>query len=1094
MKGDAAGAGDGSSWTDAFATLDAALAAASAKKNEIWIAGDLACSADAAWTRITDDLVVRGGFAGTEADASERVAGARSALSGGEAYDLVRASVASDKTLAFERVEFARAKNRAAEKRDCGSLAFSNCVFMNNGRTQNTLGKGVYATAAYGVGTLAVSDCRFEGQMRNQTANANQSGSAVFVAGHERFVCDGTLFASNGTVVASGGRDSRGTKGAAVYGYGTPVTMRRVRFAGNVGASRQSDGDGGIAKFEGYMGASAFTNCAFVGNYAFNYRDGGVASRCGALVLVPQAADTVDVENCTFAYNLSQGPGSPGALNVHNGSVNVHNSIFWHNVHGDLKTSGIGSEIEVKGGTVSVSHSILTGTTIEYCHGVASTSISIDEASVYTDDPGFVTPFADYEGRLSYGTEYVNPGTGFDHAFLLSLDAHLLSPQGYFVNGGAAGPATSEFSRAIDSGDPATACVEPAPNGGRVNLGAYGNTDQASLTPSGTPKVEAFSVEYRDGLSRPYATLEMGIETGTAYLATVTVVCTVNGEEFATKTFGGVMNGDVLTWGVPRYFEPTDRIVLTYRVEADGATAATGRSETSPTGKSKAAFCGRGGGEGVVHVREGADCMADGSDWEDAYPTLAAALAAGVSDKSEVWIARETEDASANVSLSAPLAIRGGFAGTEDSAAERADGTRTTFAYGNMIDGFSFDNAAGATLELDRLAFVGASQRAVKKTGAGDLVVRDCRFGLNGRSVSDLSGKGLYLSGGSASFVTVTNCVFDGNMVDINKRGESGGHGAAVYAEKCARLTVDDSLFVSNGMQTVRSGNYYVFFGAMNGSALYASATPVTMRRSRVAANALGSRAAGGAVYLSGDCGGSAFTNCAFVGNYELMDNSQAKSNNGGAIVVDLGTATRTCELENCTIAYNVTDSQCAAGGINVLGGAIAVRNCVVWGNYRNRYRTAGYAEDIEVKGGSCTVSHTLLTGTGADKCRAADAATLALDENSVVVADPLFVSGADAFAALYAISDTGAAIVSTTDYSDLAALDVHLLSSEQYWLNDGTVGPKTKAVSPAIDAGDRSVVCVEPSPNGRRVNLGAYGNTPWASLTPTHGFILFVR
>lgn len=76
----------------------------------------------------------------------------------------------------------------------------------------------------------------------------------------------------------------------------------------------------------------------------------------------------------------------------------------------------------------------------------------------------------------------------------------------------------------------------------------------------------------------------------------------------------------------------------------------------------------------------------------------------------------------------------------------------------------------------------------------------------------------------------------------------------------------------------------------------------------------------------------------------------------------------------------------------------------------------------------------------------------------------------------------------------DLAALDVHLLSSEQYWLNDGTVGPKTKAVSPAIDAGDRSVVCVEPSPNGRRVNLDAYGNTPWASLTPTHGFILFVR
>ena len=36
---------------------------------------------------------------------------------------------------------------------------------------------------------------------------------------------------------------------------------------------------------------------------------------------------------------------------------------------------------------------------------------------------------------------------------------------------------------------------------------------------------------------------------------------------------------------------------------------------------------------------------------------------------------------------------------------------------------------------------------------------------------------------------------------------------------------------------------------------------------------------------------------------------------------------------------------------------------------------------------------------------------------------------------------------------------------------------------SPCIDAGDPSAdVALEPVPNGRRVNIGAYGGTPYAS------------
>jgi len=64
-------------------------------------------------------------------------------------------------------------------------------------------------------------------------------------------------------------------------------------------------------------------------------------------------------------------------------------------------------------------------------------------------------------------------------------DYHLRSTAGRFdplANGGVgAFVIDAEDSRAIDAGDPAADfSVEPFPNGGRANLGAYGNTAEAS--------------------------------------------------------------------------------------------------------------------------------------------------------------------------------------------------------------------------------------------------------------------------------------------------------------------------------------------------------------------------------------------------------------------------------------------------------------------------------------------------------------------------------------------------------------------------------------------------------------------------------------
>ena len=66
-----------------------------------------------------------------------------------------------------------------------------------------------------------------------------------------------------------------------------------------------------------------------------------------------------------------------------------------------------------------------------------------------------------------------------------SGDFHVRSTAGRFdplANGGAGGFVNdAAASPAIDAGDPAAPfAAETAPNGGRANLGAYGNTAQAS--------------------------------------------------------------------------------------------------------------------------------------------------------------------------------------------------------------------------------------------------------------------------------------------------------------------------------------------------------------------------------------------------------------------------------------------------------------------------------------------------------------------------------------------------------------------------------------------------------------------------------------
>ena len=85
-------------------------------------------------------------------------------------------------------------------------------------------------------------------------------------------------------------------------------------------------------------------------------------------------------------------------------------------------------------------------------------------------------------------------------------------------------------------------------------------------------------------------------------------------------------------------------------------------------------------------------------------------------------------------------------------------------------------------------------------------------------------------------------------------------------------------------------------------------------------------------------------------------------------------------------------------------------------------------------------------------------------------------------------LSDYGTGCIAKDPcFADAASGDFHLKSAAGRW--NGTTWVKDTVTSPCIDAGEASVAYAnEPSPNGNRANMGAYGNTTEASKSAYGG------
>ncbi len=314
------------------------------------------------------------------------------------------------------------------------SAIVKNCTFKDNlvshTSTSNSMGGGgirVWNSA------LDVENCHFI----NNIASPLSLGAAISIGNSTSSIaitnCEfvnnvsdmagGAIHLANGEVTFINGcifeNNHSNSSGGAIFNQGAGINMLDNTFLNNT-----SYNDGGAIYSNQLGGDIVAENCLFAENAA-SINGGGIFFD-----------SPTQITNCTFIDNdATYGP-SIYYYQAHN-ETQILNSIIWGDASNQIY-SGLG-------GIISIDYS----------------DIKVPDVTIYG------------EGNMNEPPLFYYP---LDH------DYHLVSP------GGRWDPSTNGFvttdtecSPCIDRGDPQTPCNEPD-FGPIVNMGAYGNTDQASYS------------------------------------------------------------------------------------------------------------------------------------------------------------------------------------------------------------------------------------------------------------------------------------------------------------------------------------------------------------------------------------------------------------------------------------------------------------------------------------------------------------------------------------------------------------------------------------------------------------------------------------
>ncbi|GEM_PF-1488643 len=541
---DANAPGDGSSWETAYKFLQDALADAESAERpvEIRVAQGIYRPdqgvAFSPWAvrrqasfRLLDQVMIRGGFAGSGAPDPN-------------ARDVERFATVLSGDLAGNDVELAdplEAQEDASRAENCYHVvsydsrgfpeeltAEMDGFVITGGRAfyvkrpgepniatpPEHCGGGLYILASKATAMITLRDCRFEWNY------AEEIGGAVYCSRTSHVYLEGCTLSANASQDDGGALYTEGemqlfrcclhgNRGGVRSSGGAALLSGRVALVGCTISQNEAGFGGGL-----YCSGETFKliDCILSDNVALE--SGGaiyfphgdlVAERCtfsnnkanwGGAMSLPTLRAKAEVHNNLFAGNCAAEKGA--VISTQYGEVNLVNCT----IVGNRAPSGVFLcertpvlTAPVPYGGVDVTNCIVSngGDEIWNDHGAITirfTNLLGSEAAVH-DPHGMITWG---QGNTDVDPLFADPGFWNPNGtpedpnddFFVEGDYHLKSRAGRWDVMARTWVLDEVTSPCIDTGDPNSPIDnEPEPNGGRINMGAYGGTVEASMSPLG---------------------------------------------------------------------------------------------------------------------------------------------------------------------------------------------------------------------------------------------------------------------------------------------------------------------------------------------------------------------------------------------------------------------------------------------------------------------------------------------------------------------------------------------------------------------------------------------------------------------------------
>ena len=455
----------------------------------------------------------------------------------------------------------------------------------------------------------------------------------------------------------------------------------------------------------------------------------------------------------------------------------------------------------------------------------------------------------------------------------------------------------------------------------------------------------------------------------------------------------------------------------------------------------------------VLYVDADADApgLNDGVSWEDAYIDLqdAIRIALDFHHVREIRIAEgiyrpanPRGSRGAYFRLVNGVAIKGGYAGygQPDPNARDIELYKTILSGDLNGNDVEVEDPADLYFEPTRSD---NSWNVVKGSGTNETAVLD-GFTITGGDSG--SGGGMYNDSGSP---TLTFCTFRANSVCWD--GCSGG----AMTNRNSHPILTNCNFIGNA-------------GALGGGMYNYMSSPMLTNCAFIGNKAGGPWSEGGSGGAMKNFHSSpTLINCVFIGN--------SATEFGGAIESGGDTASNPT-LINCTIVGNMAEE--GGGAILQESGTLTLTNCILWNNTAP-IATMVYLEHGYQVNAIVNISYSDIEGWQSG-FHIEEGCTLNWGEGNID-ADPRF-----ALPGYWGNVNDPNIIVEPDDPNAMwFDGDYHLKSRAGRWDPNSETWVQDAVASPCIDAGNpNSDWTSELWPHGRRINMGAYGGTPEASMS----------